>query len=471
MSSVVCIQTNDRVWIGADSAVSTQIHGQIYRLHEEGKKIFHIDDRVIFCSGIMELAANVMSEYESKPNRSLESLQEIAHRQCTDYEEKKPEIRSRNKLFLDILIAEYDKTRLHTVVYSISPYNDFEIVERILNSPTSVAVWTGGIRAREANDATMDKLERTSNIDLAFKYAFYRTSYEGIGGELSVYEIDKDGVRNGLRYKIPEKSVIKRLSADQFSELISELVIAERIVGQQITGVGLTIGSGNNITQINTNGISAGHATFSSAPFQVKMNGDVLMNQLTANAAQIKSSNFIDGTIVGSSINVGNGKFTVNSSGDVSAQGAVLSQGTITGAQIIGGSITSNTDINVTRDVRVGNNIYLGLTGQTNDRRIEFVDSGPYRSYIGFTNSSKQLEVYGANDVRITSGLDVTISAMQATLPSYSYLGSASSESNRIVIKSDLDSKAAYNMTYDKNTKNLKMWARDGSLLAQVTIS
>ncbi|MBP1905508.1 phage minor structural protein [Paenibacillus turicensis] len=249
-------------------------------------------------------------------------------------------------------------------------------------------------------------------------------------------------------------------------------VLGPRIIGQIGNFESLSVGSGNNIILLNrTGGLSAGHANFNSAPFRVDHQGNVVMNRLTANSAEIKSSNFTDGSIVGSSINVGNGKFTVSSSGDVSAQGAVLSQGTISGTQIIGGSITSNADINVTRDIRVGNSIYLGLTGQTNDRRIEFVDSGPYRSYIGFTDATKQLEVYGANDVRIRSGLDVTISAMQATLPSYSYLGSASSDSNRIVIRSELESKAAYNMTYDKGTKNLKMWARDGSLLAQVTIS
>ncbi|CAM4377146.1 hypothetical protein PAPH110629_09495 [Paenibacillus phoenicis] len=71
MSSVIAIQTYDRVWIGADSAVSANIGGDTYRLHEDGKKLFHIGDKVIFCSGIMELAAAIMAEYEAAADHSL----------------------------------------------------------------------------------------------------------------------------------------------------------------------------------------------------------------------------------------------------------------------------------------------------------------------------------------------------------------------------------------------------------------
>lgn len=466
MSSVICIQTYDRVWIGADSAVSAQIDGKVYRLHEEGKKLFQVDEKVIFCSGIMELAAAIMKEYEAAAAHSLDNLQRITRQKCADYTAEHPEVKEREGLFVDIMIAYYDKSRGKTVVSSISPYhNDFEIVERTLDNPSNFAVWTGGIKTREANDATMDKLKRTLNVDFAFKYAFHRISYEGIGGDLSVYEIDAEGVRKSLQHKIREKPGIKRMSRETFDKLVAELVIAERIVGQQINGVGLTIGTGNNITYINTNGIAAGHATFSSAPFRVDMQGNVIANKLTANSAQINTSNLNSSTWK-------DGYFTGN----------ITANGTITGANLVGGSITSNTDVNITRDIRVGNNIYLGLTGQTNDRRIEFVDSGPYRAYIGFTNSSKRLDIYAANDVRIDSGLnvslnasyDVSINANRVIIPFNTYLGSVSS-SNRLLMQSDLGGKAditdaGYNLTFDTTTRNLKMYNRYGDLMAQVNI-
>ncbi|WP_339306931.1 phage tail spike protein [Paenibacillus sp. FSL R5-0519] len=116
-------------------------------------------------------------------------------------------------------------------------------------------------------------------------------------------------------------------------------ISAPAIVGQLGNFVSLLIGAGNNVTQINTNGIAAGHASFNSAPFRVDMQGNVTANRLTANSANIFSSNFTNGAIVGSSINVGNGVFTVNSSGHMVAQsgefrGDITSGSTITGARI-----------------------------------------------------------------------------------------------------------------------------------------
>lgn len=80
-------------------------------------------------------------------------------------------------------------------------------------------------------------------------------------------------------------------------------VVAETIVGQLGSFVSLLIGSGNNITQINQNGIAAGHATFSQAPFQVKMNGDVIARSITLTGqienSKMQSSEITGGTITG----------------------------------------------------------------------------------------------------------------------------------------------------------------------------
>ncbi|MEK3699365.1 phage tail protein [Paenibacillus sp. FSL R10-2199] len=111
-------------------------------------------------------------------------------------------------------------------------------------------------------------------------------------------------------------------------------VLGERIIGQIGNFESLTIGSGNSITQINHNGLSAGHSNFNEAPFRVDMAGNVVANKLTANSAVINNSTFGGGAIIGSSINVGSGKFTVSSSGDLYTQGGIFSGGTITGALI-----------------------------------------------------------------------------------------------------------------------------------------
>ncbi|WP_339271757.1 prophage endopeptidase tail family protein [Paenibacillus sp. FSL K6-1330] len=127
------------------------------------------------------------------------------------------------------------------------------------------------------------------------------------------------------------------------SAITARGVVAETIIGQLGSFVSMLIGSGNNITQINTNGIAAGHANFGSAPFRVDMQGNVVANRLTANSANIYSSNFMNGAIVGSSINVGNGMFTVSSGGHMVAQSGEfrgrISASTIDGTNITGGDI------------------------------------------------------------------------------------------------------------------------------------
>jgi hypothetical protein len=121
-------------------------------------------------------------------------------------------------------------------------------------------------------------------------------------------------------------------------------IAAEVITGQLGQFVSMLIGSENSVVKINTNGISAGHANFSSAPFRVDMDGNVVLNRLTANSAYIANSTFNSGSIIGSSINVGNGVFTVDAAGNMRATSGdfsgFISASAITGTSITGGTIT-----------------------------------------------------------------------------------------------------------------------------------
>lgn len=106
------------------------------------------------------------------------------------------------------------------------------------------------------------------------------------------------------------------------SAITAKGILAETIIGQLGQFVSMLIGSGNNVTQINTNGIAAGHANFNSAPFRVDMQGNLIANKLTANSAQINTSNLNASTWK-------DGYFT----GNITAQGEIVG-GIITGALI-----------------------------------------------------------------------------------------------------------------------------------------
>ncbi|MNI80923.1 hypothetical protein D3C73_1374930 [compost metagenome] len=116
----------------------------------------------------------------------------------------------------------------------------------------------------------------------------------------------------------------------------------------------------------------------------------------------------------------------------------------------------------------------MGLAGAVNDRRIEFVNGGGYEAYLAYSNSTSELKIRAGNDIRIDSGLYVTLSGMAIVLYGDSYVGNPIS-SNRIVVASELANKAdasaaAYNLAFDTTTRNLKMYSKTGALLATVNI-
>lgn len=249
-------------------------------------------------------------------------------------------------------------------------------------------------------------------------------------------------------------------------------IIGERIIGQIGNFESLSVGSGNNIILLNrTGGLSAGHANFNSAPFRVDHQGNVVMNRLTANSAEIKSSSFTDGSIVGSSINVGNGKFTVNSSGDVSAQGAILAQGTITGA-LIQTSTSSYPRAEMSssnRMFRVGasssSSIELRALGYPNTISDISLNTGGITASISLPNSSTGLYLTGP---KLTAEFSEILlrGYYGVSVPSWDSL---KSEDDNQSIRTTLDG-LAVNLTFDSTSRNLKLWSRGGQLLAQVNI-
>ncbi|MEK4349671.1 phage tail protein [Paenibacillus sp. FSL R5-0475] len=176
---------------------------------------------------------------------------------------------------------------------------------------------------------------------------------------------------------------------------------AEVISGQLGSFVSLVIGSGNDIVKINTNGISAGHADFGSAPFRLDMAGNVVLNKLTANSANILSSNFTNGAIVGSSINVGNGMFTVTSGGIMSAVdgnfSGHISASTITGGTVTGAKIQTSDSV-YPRVVIDPTSVAFGIYAGPNDGiLIPAYDGGV--SKIRFLANGNESTIYNSPSV------------------------------------------------------------------------
>ncbi|GMX64375.1 hypothetical protein Elgi_36440 [Paenibacillus elgii] len=66
-------------------------------------------------------------------------------------------------------------------------------------------------------------------------------------------------------------------------------------------------GDGERVFTIDDNGLALGSSTWANAPFRADYHGNVYMNRLTADTAEIKNSYFRDGHIVGSDMIIGAG--------------------------------------------------------------------------------------------------------------------------------------------------------------------
>ena len=104
-------------------------------------------------------------------------------------------------------------------------------------------------------------------------------------------------------------------------------------VSGAITASTIDIGTGNTILKVDAAGnLSIGHATPSSAPFQVSNAGAVTASNLTITGGQITGLN-------STGINIGSGAFTVSSAGAVTASNLTVTGGQITGLNSTGISI------------------------------------------------------------------------------------------------------------------------------------
>jgi hypothetical protein len=197
-------------------------------------------------------------------------------------------------------------------------------------------------------------------------------------------------------------------------------VLAESVIGQFGSFVSMLIGTGNAVTQINTNGIAAGHASFNEAPFRVDMAGNLVTNKLTANSAVINESTFGGGAIIGSSINVGNGVFTVDTSGHMRATSGQFT-GAITASSIDGGVITGS----LLRTSASGARVEVDTSGwRTYDsagkKRIGILSASQYgMSALTFDRSDgggSGTINGGDNGFDIVSYVDMLISAMARSI-------------------------------------------------------
>lgn len=242
-------------------------------------------------------------------------------------------------------------------------------------------------------------------------------------------------------------------------------IAAETIVGQEISGVGLTIGSGNAITRISTQGIAAGNAVWANAPFRVNMAGDVVARSITLTGT-IENSDFIAGSITGATIQTATStrKIILDADGLRSFDGS--------GVRRI--SIDTNDGFG-TQEMR-----YYGPSGvksgvvSGSDFQLNIAASPPANLVLAGQN----VILGGSADVEdfpithsVSVGSDVEFFDMShATLLNCNEIDTLNERTAALESGKANLSAAGYNLAFDTVTRNLKMFSATGALLATVNI-
>lgn len=289
-------------------------------------------------------------------------------------------------------------------------------------------------------------------------------------------------------------------------------VFSGNITGSSFSGGTITIGSGNNVFKADNNGIYLGHASFGSAPFRVNMTG-----QLTASGVSISNGTFSASSIVGGTITIGSGNnmfkvdsngiylgsssyssapFRASMSGQLRATNANISgiinatsgsftgtiyatsgtlgnlniTGTLTGGEIYGSRFTGSEfiggTIDVSTDINVGNNIYLRPSNYYVPKGVYFTpyDCVEYSGSGGLSIdasdiirlSSDELSISISGDIYMTAySNDITINAGRLRLPYNTTVGGSS-----IATTNDLSSFITYSEAradYCRNASSQRM--------------
>ncbi|MFB5761093.1 phage tail protein [Paenibacillus medicaginis] len=250
-------------------------------------------------------------------------------------------------------------------------------------------------------------------------------------------------------------------------------VVAEQIIGQLGNFVSLVIGNGNNVTKINTNGISAGHNDYNSAPFRVDMQGNVVARSIKL-TGEIDNSEMKSSDITASNITASNIKSTTITASTVKAS-------TLTGNEIEGGTITGT----LFRTAKSGRRIEInssGLTaytsgggealslGQASDGGgLVFMDDGSPRGSI--YGDSNGLRIGNMGGIYIKSVDDMTYMQGPVDFTGAAVTGLKISSIDDLKgkmddLKRDLDDfygrlfeDLIINATFDSKSRNLKLYS------------
>lgn len=193
MSLCLLIQEEDRIIIGADSRESITINGEKFATGRNIRKIRVIGDLVIFSTGSAYVAGNILEEFEASGDWSIENLERIKDKHVELFAEQHG-----SRYFGD---NGYDRS--HVIGFVICSFREGKSVVQAMSSKDSEVFNNVGSRIKLADGARgpealeMLKKHQQTEVVEAYKLIYSALADERIGGILSIFLIDKHGIKHG----------------------------------------------------------------------------------------------------------------------------------------------------------------------------------------------------------------------------------------------------------------------------------
>ena len=240
MSACLVMQQYDKIFIGSDTAVSGIVDNKIKRIHNNGEKIFNKDGYIIFCSGNMITANNLINHIKNMNSMNIKNIQKYIR-----------EIYNTNNMF-EIFIADCNKVPVKT--YNMSSYRNFDLlITKCKQEETQL--YTLGFKTNEIMDSASKNIKTLNgNIVKIYENSFNENCCEEIGGKLKLYysincNINKKEIKLNDKYaplfdSFLDKNVCNYLTAET---LVGKLIVGEKLVIEGEEGC-FFIGDGEKIS-------------------------------------------------------------------------------------------------------------------------------------------------------------------------------------------------------------------------------
>ena len=199
-------------------------------------------------TGVLDISYKIMEEYKACSKHNVYKLSVIAKQHLKELSNIKGNGNYNN---IGIVFAEYSTNVDKVNLYYLGSKDEFKVVTKKIEK-NQTAIYCDGIKTKECFDTAYKYLSENPEINYVYKNTFNEMSFEGIGGNLFAYQINRNGIKQVINSKIKEKENMR------FLKIVNDkaAVVLNAVVAQQLYGK--LVGSNKLIiTNVNDNGESS----------------------------------------------------------------------------------------------------------------------------------------------------------------------------------------------------------------------